>query len=75
MTLALDNATERRRGIGLGEDLRFDGNGSEGAGLVLERELIQLTAFPSDDAGDASAMALRRSRVRRPSSRRSGGGR
>lgn len=49
LTLALDNRAERSPSIGLGMDLRFEGNGSEGSGLVVGEELVQLTAFPSDD--------------------------
>jgi len=52
-------------GIGLGRDLRFADSRVEGAGLVAGAELIQLTAFPSDDGPTTDRAA----RIRRPSRR------
>jgi hypothetical protein len=39
----------RRRSPGLGDDVRVRGEGVVGSGLELERELIQLSAFSSDE--------------------------
>ncbi len=62
---------QRRPGVGLGEELRFDANGVEGSALVHEGELIQLTAFPADAGEQPSGRAAARAgRVRRPSRRR-----
>ena len=52
-----------------GEDLRFEGNGSEGAGLAVGDELVQLTAFPADNE-PGPAPAARAARIRRASVRR-----
>ena len=56
-------------GIGLGRDVRFAQTRVAGAGLVVGDELVQLTAFPEDEAGaeDSQAPAAR---IRRPSRRR-----
>lgn len=71
LSLALDNQPARTPGVGLGQDLRFEGNGAEGAGLEVQGELVQLTAFAS--GGDASTRsAASAGRVRRPSQRRRG---
>lgn len=62
----------RTPGVGLGEGVRFAANGAAGSGLVHERELIQLTAFPGDEIEwDRVRPTLRAGRVRRPSRRRS----
>jgi hypothetical protein len=50
---------------GLGEDLRLRGPGVVGSGLVLDGEVIQLSAFTSEDSG-ARAFG----RIARPSARR-----
>jgi len=50
---------------GLGHDVRLRGDGVIGSGLELDGELIQLSAFTSDDAG-ARAFG----RIARPSRRR-----
>ena len=50
---------------GLGEDLRLRGTGVVGSGLELDGEMIQLSAFTSDDEG-ARAFG----RIARPSLRR-----
>ena len=69
VSLALDNRAARTPGIGLGHDLRFEGNGSEGAGLAVCDELVQLTAFPADNE-PGPAPAARAARIRRASARR-----
>jgi hypothetical protein len=53
----------RRPSAGLGEDLRLRGEGVIGSGLELEGELIQLSAFTSDNGP-------RLGRIARPSRRR-----
>ncbi len=68
LELAFDNHVERRPGIGLGEDLRFDGNGSEGSGLAADGELVQLTAFRSTGEDERVDPRPPR-RIRRPSQR------
>lgn len=72
LALALDNAPAPAPAVGLGRDLRFAGNGAEGAGLAAGPELVALSAFASEGRagseprqGPASA-----GRVRRPSRRR-----
>jgi hypothetical protein len=52
----------RRRSVGLGEDVRLRAQGVVGSGLELDDELVQLSAFSSDDSG-------RTTRVVRPSRR------
>ena len=56
-------------GIGLGRDVRFAQTRVAGAGLVVGDELVQLTAFPEEPAGDALGDAPA-ARIRRPSRRR-----
>jgi len=56
-------------GIGLGRDVRFAQTRVAGAGLVVGDELVQLTAFPQDEAGDANG-EMPVARIRRPSRRR-----
>lgn len=53
-------------GIGMGRDVRFAEQRLGGAGLVAGEELVQLTAFGSDDAPQIAASG----RIRRPSRRR-----
>jgi hypothetical protein len=53
----------RSPSAGLGQDVRLAGAGVVGSGLVLDEELLQLSAFTTD--GDAA-----RTRVARPSRRR-----
>jgi hypothetical protein len=61
---AVDQATERRsQSAGLGDDVRLAGASVVGSGLVLEKEILQLSAFTSDLSGA-------RTRVARPSRRR-----
>lgn len=60
----------RRRGVGLGEDLRFDANGVEGSALVHEGELVQLTAFPAEGGPAPRGPVARTGSLRRPSQRR-----
>ena len=56
-------------GPGIGQTARFAANGVEGSALIADGEMVQMTAFPSDD--DAANEATRRAhRVRRPSRRR-----
>jgi hypothetical protein len=55
----------RQRSAGLGEDIRLRGGGVIGSGLELDRELIQLSAFTSADAGERAF-----GRIARPSRRR-----
>ena len=50
-------------GIGMGRDVRFEGPGAAGAGLVAGMELVQLTAFADRPASNRTA-------IRRPSRRR-----
>lgn len=69
LSLALDNDPARSAGVGLGQDLRFEGNGVEGAGLEIQGEMVQLTAFANVTAESAPA-ARRTARVGRPSRRR-----
>ena len=58
------NAT-RQPSAGLGDDIRLRGEQVIGSGLELEGELIQLSAFRSDDAGRRAF-----GRIARPSPRR-----
>jgi hypothetical protein len=57
--------TAHQPSAGLGSDLRLRGPGVIGSGLQLDGELLQLSAFTSDDGG-ARAFG----RIARPSSRR-----
>jgi hypothetical protein len=50
---------------GLGDDVRLRGDGVIGSGLELDGELLQLSAFTSDDAGERAF-----GRIARPSRRR-----
>jgi ARG and Rhodanese-Phosphatase-superfamily-associated Protein domain len=50
---------------GLGEDVRLRGTGVIGSGLSFDGEVIQLSAFTSDDAGERAF-----GRIARPSRRR-----
>jgi len=50
---------------GLGEDVRLRGHGLVGSGLELDGELVQLSAFTSDDGGERAF-----GRIARPSRRR-----
>ena len=59
-------------GIGLGRDFRFESNDLVGSGLVCGDELIQLSVFASTpDENDSAARPTRRTRISRPSRRRS----
>lgn len=60
---AMSAPVTEQDGIGMGRDVRFEGSGAAGAGLVRGMELIQLTAF-------ADAPAESRTAIRRPSRRR-----
>jgi hypothetical protein len=55
----------RQRSVGLGEDVRLRGADVVGSGLELEGELIQLSAFRSEDGGRRAF-----GRIARPSRRR-----
>jgi hypothetical protein len=55
----------RQPSVGLGEDLRLRGEQAIGSGLELDGELIQLSAFTSEDSGRRAF-----SRITRPSARR-----
>lgn len=73
--LACDSpAATRGRGPGVGETAHFEANGVEGSALLHGGELIQLTAFPSDDDGDGAdggaGSGPSAGRIRRPSRRR-----
>jgi hypothetical protein len=62
----VDRALESRRpSAGLGEDVRLRGERIVGSGLELEGELIQLSAFRSEDGGRRAF-----GRIARPSRRR-----
>jgi len=50
---------------GLGEDLRLHGTTVSGSGLVVDGEMIQLSAYSRDDRGEN----LHRARISRPSRR------
>jgi hypothetical protein len=54
----------QQRSVGLGEDVRLRGAGVVGSGLELEGELIQLSAFTSEDGGRRAF-----GRIARPSRR------
>jgi hypothetical protein len=59
-----DAAPSRKQSsAGLGDDLRLAGRGLVGSGLVLDEELLQLSAFTSDDHAE-------RTRILGPSRRR-----
>ena len=55
----------RRPSVGLGEDLRLAGPGSIGSGLMLDGELIQLSAYATDEGPGrpVAAPSRRRSRI------------
>jgi hypothetical protein len=57
--------TTRQPSAGLGEDVRLRGERVIGSGLELEGEVIQLSAFTSEDGGRRPF-----GRIARPSSRR-----
>ncbi len=63
-------AAARIPGPGIGETARFAANGVEGSALIVDGELVQMTAFPSDDDAPG-ADGPRARRVNRPSRRRS----
>jgi hypothetical protein len=60
--------SSRTEGPGIGATARFEDNGVEGSALIAEDELVQLTAFPSED--DESAAQRRARRISAPSRRR-----
>ncbi len=68
ISLVCDNRSGRRPTPGVGHALGYDGNGAEGTGLAIERELVQLTAFPAQ--ADGTQPTSRRTRISRPSHRR-----
>jgi hypothetical protein len=55
------------RAVGLGEGLRFAFSGLAGTGLIVDGEVVTVTAFAEDPGHDGPAVA---GRVRRPSRRR-----
>ncbi|MEW6581279.1 MAG: DUF6569 family protein [Actinomycetota bacterium] len=62
-----ETAVTRRPSVGLGDDLRLHGAATIGSGLMLDGELIQVCAYPSDGREDGPAAA---GGLRRPSARR-----
>jgi hypothetical protein len=63
---AIDGSLATRQpSAGLGEDMRLRGQSMIGSGLELEGELIQLSAFRSEDGGRRAF-----GRIARPSARR-----
>lgn len=60
-----------RDGIGMGREIRFTDRTVGGAGLVVANELVQLTAFAEDQDGPSTPGPVLRSRINRPSRRRS----
>jgi hypothetical protein len=54
---------KRSPSAGLGDDFRLAGSGVVGSGLAVRQELLQLSAFTTDDTGP-------RTQVARPSRRR-----
>jgi hypothetical protein len=71
LALVTASAADARPAIGLGRDLTFESAGVCGSALALDDELVQLTAFPSDPPNPSRASASERTRIRRPSRRRS----
>jgi hypothetical protein len=68
--LVADCAVARRSpSLGLGDEIRIASNGVTGSALVVDGELVQLTAFPGDEPGHDRASA-RRARIARPRHRR-----
>ena len=63
VTAAAESPAARQPSAGLGDDLRLAAEGVVGSGLVLDGELLQLSAFTSDGH-------VERTRVVRPSRRR-----
>jgi hypothetical protein len=57
--------TTRQESVGLGEDVRLRGERVIGSGLELDGEIIQLSAFSSEDGGQRAF-----GRIARPSARR-----
>jgi hypothetical protein len=57
--------TTRGPSAGLGEDLRFRGEGVVGSGLELDGETVQLSAFTSEDDGARAFGRIARPSVRR----------
>jgi hypothetical protein len=72
LAVLADAPTAQREAIGLGRDVRFDLPGIGGTGLVVDDELIQLSAFiePGPDAGPTASQSALAGRIRRPSRRR-----
>ena len=61
----IDNAEQTRQpSAGLGEDVRLRGERVIGSGLELDGEVLQLSAFASEDAGRRAF-----GRIARPSRR------
>lgn len=67
----LGSRVSERDGIGLGREIRFTAPRVGGAGLVSGDELIQLTAFAENENGSTPVGPTIRSRINRPSRRRS----
>lgn len=71
LTLLGDVATSRNPSVGLGDEASFAAPVGEGAGLVVEGELLQLNAFfGSGPAPGIAPNPVERTRIRRPSRRR-----
>ena len=60
--------SESFRAAGLGQDIRLQGTGVVGSGLVLDGETIEMTAFGRDDRGDGERSAPL-PRIARPTTR------
>jgi hypothetical protein len=58
----------RTQSLGLGDEIRIAANGVAGSALAVDRELVQLTAFPGDAPADRRP--ARRAGVARPTQRR-----
>jgi hypothetical protein len=52
----------RRRTVGLGDDVRLRAERVVGSGLEVDDELVQLSAFSSDDSGEVQTRVARPSR-------------
>ena len=72
LAVLADAPTAQREAIGLGRDVRFDLPGIGGTGLVVDDELIQLSAFvePGPGTTPTASQTARAGRIRRPSRRR-----
>lgn len=60
----------RSPSLGAGDEIRIASNGVAGSALAVDEELVQLTAFPADEAERGDRHAVRSTRVARPTRRR-----